>query len=225
MRAGVVEEVLRSRRSCRAFLSRPVDQLTLDAIFETAQQTASWCNSQAWQVVATRGEQTHLFADFLYTLSAEAQMASDVDPPERYVGVYRERRQHAGYGLYASLDISREDGEARAAQMRENFRFFGAPHVAVITSPRSLGSYGLVDCGAYISSVLTVVESHGLAAIAQAAIAMYSEPVRRYLELPEDRVVVAGISIGYADHDHPANSFRTDREKLENVIDWRGREE
>ncbi|WP_183097294.1 nitroreductase family protein [Nocardioides pelophilus] len=43
-------EVLDRRSSCRGFTREPVDPLTLRRLFEVAQRTPSWCNSQAWQV-------------------------------------------------------------------------------------------------------------------------------------------------------------------------------
>ncbi len=56
--------------------------------------------------------------------------------------------------------------------MLENYRFFGAPHVAIITSDKALGVYGAVDCGGYVSTLLLAAESLGIAAVPQAAVAM-----------------------------------------------------
>jgi nitroreductase len=102
----------------------------------------------------------------------------------------------------------------------ENFRFFGAPHVALITSPAELGAYGAVDCGGYVSVFLLAAQSLGLAAIPQAALAGYSPWLRAYFSLPQGRHVVCGISFGYADADHPANTFRTERAPLDQVVQW-----
>jgi nitroreductase len=41
--------------------------------------------------------------------------------------------------------------------------------------------------------------------------------VRGFFGLDEDRLVVCGISFGYADAAHPANRFRTARAALEDV--------
>jgi len=43
------------------------------------------------------------------------------------------------------------DREASKRQTLENFRMFGAPHVAIITTERKLGTYGVLDCGLQIS--------------------------------------------------------------------------
>ena len=52
------------------------------------------------------------------------------------------------------------------------------------------------------------LEELGLGAIAQAAIARCSPFVRDFFSIPADRRVLLGISFGYPDRDHPANSFR-----------------
>ncbi|WP_405150599.1 nitroreductase [Sphaerisporangium sp. NBC_01403] len=214
-----LERILVGRHSCRAFLSEQVPAELIERMFALAQHTASWCNSQAWQVILTSGEATERFRAELYAAASTRPARSDIPEPEEYHGVYQARRREAGYGLYGSLGIDRKDFEARSRQMLENFRFFGAPHVAVITSDRSLGPYGYIDCGAYVSTLLQAAESLGIAAIPQAAIAMRSDTVRAHFQIPDDRVIVCGVSFGYADTEHPANSFRTGREAPANVVD------
>lgn len=49
-RAEVLQALLNERHSCRGFQQQPVPRATVDRILAMAQRTASWCNSQAWQV-------------------------------------------------------------------------------------------------------------------------------------------------------------------------------
>lgn len=214
----VLEGILSERFSCRSFRADPVPADTIERMFTLAQRTASWCNSQAWQVELVTGERTAAFAEALTARVATGAGASDIAPPARYEGVYQERRRGAGYALYNALGIDRADHDGRGRQMLENFRFFGAPHVAIITTPHDLGTYGAVDCGAYVSTLLTAAQSLGVSTIAQAAIAMYSDFVRGYLELPEGRDVVCAVSFGYADDAHPVNGFRTERAAVSEAV-------
>ena len=109
---------------------------------------------------------------------------------------------------------------ASSRQARENFAFFGAPHVVVVTTPRELGTYGAVDCGLYIATFLYAAESHGVGAIAQAAIASHAPFVREYFQIPDDQFVLCGLSFGWCDADHPANGFRTSRAPLDEIVRW-----
>jgi|SRR5690625_4333096 len=216
--ATTLEQILDDRYSCRGFTPRPVPEADIERILQMAQRTASWCNSQAWQVELVTGEATAAFGKHLTDHVLANEMRSDFPAPERYDGVYGERRRASGYGLYSALGIERTDKDARLTQMLENYRFFGAPHVAVITSDAGLGTYGAVDCGGYVATFLAAATSLGVATCAQAALALYSDGVRDFLGLSEDRLVVCGIAFGYADADHPANTFRAGRADLQDVV-------
>ena len=214
--------LLGARHSCRAFLPEPVDAARIEAMIEAAQKVPSWCNAQPWQLVVTRGRATEAFRAAMQRAMAEATARPDIPFPAAYEGVYRERRRECGWQLYDSVGVARGDRAASALQMAENYRFFGAPHVAVVTTEAALGAYGVLDCGAFVTAFLLAAEAEGIAAIAQAAIAAYGAEVRAHFGLPGNRQVVCAIAFGHEDRDHPANGFRTTRAGLEEVVDWRG---
>ena len=213
-----LEALLESRYSCRAFLSDSIAEQELATLFRMAQRAPSWCNVQPWQVSLVSGPILAELSEALLAAEYSDTPQPDLPAPAAYEGVYRKRRSETAYGLYGSLGIRREDRELRRAQARENFRFFGAPHVAVVTTEDVLGSYGVLDCGGYITTLLLAAESLGLAAVPQAAIAMYSGTVRRVLDLPQNRLIIAAVSLGYADKTHPANGFRTSRANVSDVV-------
>ncbi|OYO26742.1 nitroreductase [Janthinobacterium sp. PC23-8] len=212
------EAVLDARYSCRGYLDRPVERGTIEAILGLAQRTPSWCNSQPWQVIVTGATATERLRQALQLEQAEA--SSDIAPPLEYRGVYRERRRECGKQLYDSLGIAADDRASSMRQTMENFKFFGAPHMALITTEALLGTYGAVDCGAYVNNFMLAARSVGVASIAQAAIAMRSPFLHQWFEIPEDRQIVCGISFGYEDPAHPANRFRTTRATLEQSVRW-----
>ncbi len=119
--------------------------------------------------------------------------------------------------------MRRGDRVASARPAFENFRLFGAPHVAIITTDTEQVVYGAVDTGLYIGTLLLAAHSMGIASIAQAALAGHSSFIREYFEIPEDRKIVVGVSFGYPDLDHPANSYRTARASPDEVVTWRDR--
>lgn len=217
-----LRSLLETRHSCRAFRPARVPEATVREILSLAQRTPSWCNSQPWQVIVTSGHETDAFRTFLTRRVNEGPGTFDIPPPQRYDGVYRDRRRSSGFALYDSVGVTRDDADGRRRQALENFRFFGAPHVAIVTSEADLGSYGYVDCGGYVSTFMLAATSLGVASIAQAAVAGYSDAVREHFCLPHTRHVLCAISFGYADPDHPANGFRTERADVKEVADLRG---
>ena len=215
------DRLLAQRQSCRAFLSGAVERPTIERILAMAQRTASWCNAQPWQVIVTSGAATERFRDAMLRAAAAGQPPRPDFPfPREYPGVYQLRRRACGLQLYDSVGIAHGDRQASARQTLENFRLFGAPHVAIVTTPEALGVYGAIDCGAYASNFMLGARSLGVASIAQAALASWPDAVRAHFGLPEERRMVCGISFGYEDGQHPVNRFRTDRAALEDAVTW-----
>lgn len=218
---SALERLLADRWSCRAFLPDPVPRPVIERVLALAQRTASWCNSQPWQVVVTSGAGTERFREAMYRhASGESEGTSDIERPREYRGVYLQRRRESGFQLYNTLGIPRGDKEGYERQARENFRLFGAPHVAIVTSDEALGPYGAIDCGGWVANFMLAAEAHGLGTVAQASLARYSPFVREHFGIPDDRIVVVGVSFGYPDRTHPINSYRTSRASLDEAVTW-----
>ena len=216
------DALLSRRHSCRSFLDQPVERAVVERVVKTAQKVPSWCNSQPWQVIVLSQVETNRLRERLMAEGAGVP-APDVPFPEKYVGAYKTRRSECGWQLYDAVGVKKGDRVASQKQMMENFRFFGAPHVAFVTSPAALGAYGILDCGAFITSFMLAAQGLGLASIAQAALAGHAPLLHAALALPEDRHILCGISFGYGDPAHPANGFRTTRAAVGEVMDWRDR--
>ncbi|WP_345424174.1 nitroreductase [Pseudonocardia xishanensis] len=190
-------------------------------LLRLAQRSPSWCNTQPWEVVVTSGPATDRFREAIRAqASTGSGQAPDFPWPERYDGVYQERRRESGWQLYEAVGVRRGDRAASAAQAARNFELFGAPHVAIVTTDAVQGVYGAVDSGIYVGAFLLAAESMGIGAIAQAALAGYGPLIREHLGIPDDRKVLLGISFGFPDRDHPANSYRTTRADLGEVVRW-----
>lgn len=205
--------LLSTRWSCRAFRPDPVPREEIEWILDAARRTPSWCNTQPWHLHVTVGSETdRLRAALRTSIEAGAPPAPDIEFPATYDGVFAERRRASGWQLYESIGIAKGDGAASARQALRNVDFFDAPHVAVLTTERDLGTYGAVDCGLFVSTFLLAAQARGIAAIPQAAIATAAPLLRRHLDLPAERQVLLAISFGYADTEHPVNGYRTPRQ-------------
>ncbi len=192
--AAVLEHLLATRWSCRAYQDRPVPEATIDRLLTVAQRSASWCNTQPWQVIVTSGEGTERFREAMTNGARHNPPRFDFDAPAEYRGVYRDRRRASGWQLYQAVGVERGDREASSRQAFENFRFFGAPHVAIITTDAVHGVYGAVDTGLYVGTFLLAARSLGLGAIPQAALASHSPLIREHFDIPADRKILVGIS-------------------------------
>ena len=220
---GCLQMLMRRRHSCRGFLPEPVPREVIEQLLTTAQLTASWCNAQPWQVHIVSGEPLEALRDELFArVQAEVPAAPELDWPREYRGVYLTRRRECGWSLYRATGVQRGDREQSARQARENFRFFGAPHVAIVSSDEALGTHGVMDTGAWVANFMLVANALGVASIAQAALASYPDILRKHLPIAATHRIVCGISFGFEDINHPANGFRTSRAPLEELVTWVG---
>jgi nitroreductase len=224
----VLGGLLAQRFSCRAYRSDPVPRPVIERMLSIAQLSPSWCNSQPWQVILTEGKGTDRLREALFAHAMEDARSNNGAPvlkpdfpfPTAYRGVYKERQREVGWQLYESVGIAYGDRVASAQQAMKNFRLFDAPHMLLITSERDLGTYGAIDCGVYLSSLLLAAQSLGIASIPQAALASYAPFMHSYFGIPENRMIVAGVSFGYADEKHSSNSFRSRRAPLNESVQF-----
>lgn len=217
----VLEGLLTSRRSCRGYLPEEVSRETIEQILAASQHTASWCNTQPWQVHIVSGEARHdlskaLVENVIATFGQPAP--SDFPFPAAYTGVYDQRRKEVGWQLYEAVGVQRGDRDGSAVQMLRNFEFFGAPHAAIITTEADLGVYGAIDCGLYVNSFMLAAQALGLGTCAQAAIAQATPAVREFLNLPVGRQVVCGIAFGHPDPEHPSARFMSRRAPISEAV-------
>lgn len=214
-----LEAIVRARRSCRAFLPTPVPRKDVERIFELAQRSPSDCNIQPWHVYLVEGHRLDAIREALHAEAvAEAPSSADIGPIERYSGEFLERRRDCGWSLYGALGILRGDREASHRQALENYRFFGAPNAAFLTSHASTGERGIFDTGIYLGNLLLAMEAASVAAVPQAAIAFRAGTVRRFIPIPGEQRLICAVAFGYARRDHPVNLFRLGRAPLEESV-------
>ena len=217
---SALQTLLNERHSCRGFKPDPVPQAVIQTILKDAGRVPSWCNAQPWKIHVTSGPGTDAFRKSMLSAFDTKGATTDFAAPTGYTGPRKERRKTCGLQLYEAVGIPRQDRMGRAAQMRENYAFFGAPHVALITTAAELGPYGALDCGGFITTFCLSAQAQGIASIPQAALAFYADDVRAHFNLPDDQLVLAAISFGYEDREHPANKFRTERASLDEMVEW-----
>jgi len=208
---------MKERWSCRAFLDQPIPDDLTERLLTMAQHSPSWCNTQPWHLTIFEDAELDRLRNEVIAHVTDATEQPDFPFPERYKGAFQERRRECAWQLYDAVGVTKGDRVASRAQALENFRFFGAPAVAVVTTEAALGLYGAVDCGVYAGNFMIAAQSLGLATIALASLASHSPFFRERLNLPDHRRVVMGIAFGYPDLEHPANNFRTNRVGIDEV--------
>ncbi len=221
--ADIVIEAISSRRSVRAFLPTPVERRTVEKILTAAARAPSGTNMQPWRVhVLTGTAKERLCAAVLHAAESgpEQHRGEYAYYPAVFPEPYLTRRRVVGWGLYGLLGIRKGDTDRMRAQHARNFVFFDAPVGMIFTIDRVLERGSWLDFGMFLENIMIAARGFGLHTCPQAAFAPYHKVIRAELGIPEDQVVVCGMSLGHEDTAAPENALRTEREPLERFAEF-----
>ena len=211
-----VEDAIRGRQSVRAYLDKPVPRDVITRVLVTSGRAPSGSNIQPWKVWVVEGEPLKQLTNeiqAIYDTSGEPKRAYNYYPVT-WREPYLARRRACGWGLYATVGITREDKAGMHDQRRQNYNFFGAPMGLVFTIDRDMEKGSWLDCGMFIQTVMIACRQFGLETCPQAAFANFHEIIRRRFSIPETEMVICGMAIGYPDTAAKVNTFRSDREPV-----------
>jgi nitroreductase len=213
-----VFEAVDSRIACRWFLDQPVDANIVRDLIARAARAASGGNLQSWQVYALAGAP---LAELKQTVAAHI---AGRDPrhddaeypiyPQTMWEPYKSRREEHGVQLYGALGVARDDAEGRLQQYKRNFEFFNAPVALFIAIDRKLGPGQWADLGGYIHALAFLARGYGLDTCPQESWARMHRIVGAFVKMPPEQMLFCAVAIGYGDHGHPANSFRSPRAEV-----------
>jgi nitroreductase len=208
--------------SIRAFKSDPVPLDILKKLLQEAIRAPSWANTQPWEfAIVTGSPLEEIRKGFLE--KGLTTPAPDVARPPEFPEQYAARIR-----VLDKLNrlATPKDWESRRIQ---NFKHFGAPAVIYILTNREfyyqtkgLNVWALHDCGAVAENIMLLALKYGLGTIAQAQAVAYPDVLRRVLAVPESKIFILGIAIGYPDRENPINQIRTEREPLDSIATWHG---
>ncbi len=214
--AQIVDDVIRSRRSVRAFLPTPLSKAEIEVILDVASRAPSGTNTQPWQVYVLTGARKQALSDEIvrtfYDAEAMAEHHEEYDYyPEKWIDPFLARRRKIGLDLYGLLGLKRDNPEGMKAQQARNYMYFDAPVGLVFTMDRVMGRGSLLDYGMFMENIMIAARAHGLDTCAQAAFNQFHKIITRHLNLPPEQKVICSMALGYADPDKIENTLKTER--------------
>ncbi|MEE9202526.1 MAG: nitroreductase, partial [Dehalococcoidia bacterium] len=136
---------------------------------------------------------------------------------------YVSRRRNLGYRIvFDTLKIDREDRERRRWWRLQNQGMFGAPSAIFIYIDRSLNEWSIFDAGMIAQTLMLAAQHYGLGTIPQAAPVMYPQAVRKVTGIPDSKLLVVALTIGYPDWADTVNGFEREREPVDGFTRWCG---
>lgn len=206
------EELVRRRRSVRAFRSDPIDRSLIARAVAIAAATPSSCNTQPWRLhIASGAAIERLRIALLAAVGGGAPRQPEVEYAARYQGEMRARQIDAAVRLFAAQGVERHDHDARRASMLRNYAFFDAPYVAFLFMPHNGGLREAADCSKFAMAFMLALTAAGIGSCPQGALSDFPGVVREALALDEPGLLLLGISFGHADEADPTAQVRTPR--------------
>lgn len=223
-----VTDAMLQRGAVREYTDQQVGIDLVREILELAGRAPSGGNVQPWKVYALAGSAKQQLSEAVMAKAMESPMGDQPDIsiyPQGMDEPWRSRRYHCGELMYSALDIPRDDKDARFAQGAKNMLFFGAPVGLIITMDRGLCESQVIDIGLFLQSILLLAQERGLATCPQASWTLWSGVIRKSLELDDQEMIMAGVSLGYAVAEAPVNHLNQPRAELAEFASFRGFED
>ena len=215
----IVDQAIASRQSIRAFLPTPVPRETIEEILAVASRAPSGTNTQPWKVTVLTGAARQRLTDAItaaYDDPEQRRLHTEEYAyyPTRWIEPYLGRRRKIGWDLYGLLGIGRDDKARMHAQHGRNYRFFDAPVGLIFSIDRVMEQGSWLDYGMFLQSIMVAARARGLDTCPQAAFTQFHRIIREQLALPDNEMVVCGMSLGHANMSKIENTLQTEREPV-----------
>jgi nitroreductase len=207
------EAIVRSRSSIRRFLPTPIPREVLAEALSLAQLAPSNSNIQPWRLFLTEGERTERLREAL-----RAEVLANPRELAPLPESFRAHRRELVAVVYGAMGVARDDAAGRELASRRNYEFFGAPSVGILCMHRDLGLVDAVGVGMYLQTLVLGLTARGIGTCVQAALTTYPEVIRRELAIPDELVILCGLSLGYADPEFPANRLKIPKRPVDSNV-------
>jgi nitroreductase len=221
-------EAVKQRKSIRIFKPDPVPRGVLQEIMELALRAPSWANTQPWEFAIVSGPKLDEIRRS-FSENKGGKMNPDIGLPGKFPEPYNSRHRTLSRRDSKVLKTSGEAMEVNEWQPVQGSKMYGAPCVIYIYTGRSLyiqkdgmNVWPLFDCGLIAENIMLLAVNYGLGTVAAMQTVKYPDILRDKLGIPESKIIVLGIAIGYPDWDHPVNQMYSEREPLDSVTQWYG---
>ncbi len=215
-----VSEAIKARKSVRAFLDKPVEKEILYKLFDIARFAPSGHNVQPWEIIVLTGKTKKQLSDALVEavksgIDRQYDYIYEVKDMPQYI---KDRRKACNTRVFEFKKLDPKDKVALQEHILENFKFFNAPVELLLLREKNLGENTFIDIGIMAQTIMLLALEFGLATCPKTSIAAYAPVIKKTLNIPDNKMVVMGISLGYPDNDAYINKLTMDRLAVEDFV-------
>ena len=213
-----LSDVIRKRKSIRAFRSDPVPREKVEELLRLAVRAPSAINLQPWELTVVMDEERQRLSRRLLKAYREKQISCSPGNVKPLSKVFTARGVESFEGMKPYLD---EIGSDFSTYINEgSCDFYGAPVAVIMCIDNAFSKARLVDIGACLGYLVLAAHDLGLSTCPIGLITAYEDEVKDVLNIPENKDVVVGVALGYPDSASPVNRFTSPRDDLDKMVRW-----
>jgi nitrobenzene nitroreductase len=213
-----IDDVIRQRRSKRGFLNKPVPLDVVKEILSVAAFAPSSSNTQPWRCYVLTGaarERITKAAVAAFRAAPDKLIPEYAFFPQPLHEPYANRFDTFRSELGEAQGVPRSDKAGRMREVERQFLFFDAPVGIIFTIDRRLEAASFICYGAFLQNIMLAAKSRGLDTCPQQIWSLQHAVLRTQLGLPDEQMVIAGMSLGWADNGLPENQMTLPKLELQ----------
>jgi nitroreductase len=213
-----VFSAMTDRQSARAYLPKPVSRADIEDILKYAGMAPSAINLQPWEYVIVYGEEKDRLVRHLKRTHAERNVSCGPGTKNPLPEIFRARSRGASQAM--APKVAEMGLEFNRFVEEGSCSFYGAPIAIIVAIDRLFPKIRYLDVGLSVSYLLLAAQAKGLATCPIGLVTAYGDEIAEALDIPNNKEILLGIALGYADPQSPINCFKTERENLDAFRSW-----
>jgi len=217
-------DALLERRSIRSFKTESVSKEVITGILETVRWVPSSRNTQPCELTVVGGPaMDELKAQLTAKVEADAEARPDIPAAELSEPfISRALAQRDAIDSYQFPPGTEDLAGKRADYWIRGGRFFDAPNAIIISMEKALYPSALIDVGLMIHAICISAYAHGVDTCPTRRPVYWPELLRQLFNIPESKMIVFSIALGYREPQARVNNFSRFREPLDSWVTWQG---
>lgn len=211
-------EAIKTRKSIRAFKTDPVSKNHIEEILSLVVRAPSAINLQPWEFIVVSGEEKARLSRRLLKLYREKQISCSPGNVKPLSAEFNKRGAESFILMNPYLEKMGQDFNCFINEGSCNF--YGAPAALILCLDNAFSEARLVDIGIAVGYFVLIAHNFGLSTCPIGLINAYEDDIKEILNIPDNKDVVIGLALGYADPESPINEFTSPRDNLEHFVRW-----
>jgi nitroreductase len=209
-------QAINERKSTRAFKPDPIKKEQIEEILKLVVNAPSAINLQPWEFIVVMDEEKQRLSRRLIKAYREKQISCSPGNVKPLSETFNKRGVESFQLMNPYLEKIGQDFNCFVNEGSCNF--YGAPVAVIMCLDNAFSKARLVDVGIALGYFVLIAQNFGLSTCPIGLINAYEDDIKELLDIPDNKDVVIGIALGYADKDNPVNTFKTPRDSLDAFV-------